>query len=136
MKVVLDTNILVSGLLKPEGPSGTILQMAVAKHFRVCFDARILLEYQEVLARPKFGFNPSETSHLLSIIEARGLITPALPLSKRLPDKTDEAFLEVALGAEADYLVTGNKKDFPQNAAGKVRVLSPADFLEVLRGVH
>jgi putative PIN family toxin of toxin-antitoxin system len=133
VKAVLDTNILVSGLLKPSGPSGTVIQMAVAGRFRVCYDARILLEYYAVLGRPKFGFNPAETAQLLAVLETKGMVGSALPIKHRLPDKTDEAFAEVALGVEADYLVTGNKKDFPQGAVGKTRVLSPAEFLEVWR---
>jgi putative PIN family toxin of toxin-antitoxin system len=133
VKVVLDTNILVSGLLKPSGPSGMVIQMAVAGRFQVCYDARILLEYDAVLGRPKFGFNPAETTQLLAVLETQGQVGLALPLKRRLPDKTDEAFAEVAQGVEADYLVTGNKKDFPQTSLSKTRVLSPAEFLEVWR---
>ncbi len=133
MKAVLDTNILVSGLIKPSGPSGTVIQMAVAGRFQVCYDARILLEYHLVLARPKFAFDPAETARLLAVLETKGLLGSSLPLKKRLPDPTDEAFAEVALGSKTDYLVTGNKKDFPHGSAGKTRIVSPSEFLEIWR---
>lgn len=133
MKVVLDTNVLVSGLLKPSGPCGMVVQLAVTNRFQICFDARMLLEYHRVLARPKFGFDPQDTSHLLVVIETKGMVGTALPLRKRLPDRTDEVFLEVALGSKADYLVTGNKRDFPRGAGGPVRIVSPSEFLDVLR---
>jgi len=133
VRVVLDTNVLVSGILRPQGPAGLVIEMAVGRRFQVCYDARIFLEYRTVLARPKFGFEPKETAQLLAVVEAHGLVCSPLPLKNRLPDRTDEAFLEVALGGEADFLVTGNRKDFPQSATGKIRVVSPAEFLEIWR---
>jgi len=56
MKLVLDTNVLVSGLLNQSGPPGLILQHIAFPDIIICWDKRIMAEYQEVLSRPKFHF--------------------------------------------------------------------------------
>jgi len=60
MKIVLDTNVLVSGLLKTHSDAGVIVRMVVGGLLKVVYDARILAEYREVLCRPKFGFEKAE----------------------------------------------------------------------------
>ncbi|MBH0201413.1 MAG: putative toxin-antitoxin system toxin component, PIN family [Nitrospira sp.] len=72
MKVVVDTNVLVAGLLSPFGPPGEILRMVASGTLRLCVDARILTEYEEVLARPKFRFNTEQTRALIDHIQAEG----------------------------------------------------------------
>jgi putative PIN family toxin of toxin-antitoxin system len=133
VKVVLDTNVLVSGLLSPFGPPGEIVRMVSSGSLQVCFDARILSEYEDVLKRPKFGFPSAQTRVLLNQIEGDGLVVAAEPLAHRLPDPWDEAFLEVAWTGQAEALITGNTKHFPRAACGRVLVLSPADFLSFYR---
>ena len=133
MKIVLDTNVLVSGLLDPFGPPGEIVRLVSSGVLELCFDARILSEYREVLARPKFPITPDEIDAILDQIEACGLLVSAEPLSKELPDRDDRPFLEVALAGQAAYLVTGNLKHFPQRARQGVEVLSPGDYLSHFR---
>ncbi len=99
----------------------------------LCVDARILGEYEEVLSRPKFGFEPDDTAALLDYIEFRGEIAASSPLSIRLPDLDDEPFLEVAIAASADCLVTGNLARFPSDACEGVPVMSPGEFVEAYR---
>ncbi len=100
MKIVLDTNVLVSGLLKPFGPSGEIVRMVSAGELILCIDARILSEYKEVLHRPKFKFNKDQISILLDFIKQYGIFISSLPLKKRLPDPDGEPFLEVAIAGK------------------------------------
>ncbi len=64
MKIVLDTNVLVSGLLTPYGAAAEIVRLIASGVLSVCYDTRILLEYQEVLARPKFQFMEKFREHL------------------------------------------------------------------------
>ena len=64
MKIVLDTNVLVSGLLNPYGPPGRIVQMVAAGALQLCFDARIICEYRDVLVRPVFGFQAEHVEAL------------------------------------------------------------------------
>lgn len=128
MIVVLDTNILVSGILRPFGPCGAILRLAAAGIIRLAHDSRILSEYRDVLNRPVFGFSEDLVEDLLDQIEQEGLAVVGSPLPFRLPDPHDEPFLEVAIAACAQALVTGNKRHFSKKGH-KIRVLSAAEFI-------
>lgn len=129
MRTVLDTNVLVSGLLKPYGAPGEIVRMVASGVLRVCHDARILAEYQEVLRRPKFGFRPSDVEALLDGIRSNGLAVSATPLPRRLSDPDDEMFLEVAVAAGARHLITGNLSDYAGHTHRPVQVISPSRFI-------
>lgn len=133
MKIVLDTNVMVSGLLSPFGPPGEIIRLAAAGALELCYDARILSEYRSVLLRKKFPFDRIDVENLLEQIRARGHIAAGKPLAKRLPHWEDEPFLEVALGGDAYYLVTGNLRHYPAKRREGMQVVSPVDFLEILR---
>ena len=133
MKVVLDTNVVVSGLLSPFGAPGEIVRMAASGDIELYYDARILCEYRDVLSRSKFSFNQTYIEDLLNQIKARGYIAAAKPLIKRLPDADDEPFLEVALAGKAEYLITRNLKHYPENKQQGMIVISPEEFLEVYR---
>lgn len=132
MRVVLDTNVLVSGILSPHGPPGRILALVASGELILCHDARILVEYAEVLHRPRFGFDPARVDLLLHQIVAEGERTTAVPLDSALPDVDDEPFLEIAAAADCP-LVTGNLRHYPDDERGNVRVLPPADYLRELR---
>lgn len=129
MNIVLDTNVLVAGLLSPFGPCGEIVRMVSSGELTLSFDARILMEYEDVLARPKFKFEKEKVALLLDYIEHRGLTAASSPLSQSLPDIDDEPFLEVAFAANVMCLVTGNKVHFPPGPCHPVKVLSPSEFL-------
>jgi len=133
MKVVLDTNVIVSGLLSPFGPAGQIIRQVASGDLELCYDARILSECKSVLIREKFPFIRESVEDLLYQIKVNGNLTTGKPLIKRLPDKDDEPFLEVALSCGARYLVTGNLKHYPTKKQEGIRILSPAEFLEVYR---
>lgn len=133
MRIVLDTNVLVSGLLSPFGPPGDILRLITTGTVRVCYDARILGEYSQVLRRPAFAFSPAQVDAVLAQLEADGDLVTAQPLRERLPDPDDEVFLAVALAGHADRLVTGNLRHYPVSRRHGVQVVSPRAFLEVYR---
>jgi putative PIN family toxin of toxin-antitoxin system len=133
MKIVLDTNVLVSGMLQPFGPSGQIVRLVASGDLVLCHDSRVLAEYREVLLRAKFGFDPERVESLLDEIGANGIPISARPLVIRLPDPDDEPFLEVALAGGASCLVTGNLKHYPADACHGIVVLPPRPFIELLR---
>ena len=131
MKIVLDTNILVSGLLQPLGNPAQVLSLALAGAVQVCHDERILAEYAEVLARPRFKFDPERVREVLTKLEVDGLAVDAAGQQNlRLPDADDEPFLAVALAGSADFLVTGNLADYPPDQRRGCAVVSPAKFME------
>jgi len=135
MKIVLDTNVLVSGLLTPFGTSGEIVRMVSAGKLILQYDSRILLEYQEVLYRSKFQFNKDQIDSLIDFIKKNGQAVPTSPLKKRLPDPDDAPFLEVAIGGEAEYLVTGNKVHYPRKFREGIKILSPTEFINFYRKI-
>ena len=133
MKIVLDTNVLVSGLLSAFGPPADIVRLVISGDLSLLYDARILLEYKEVLLRPRFSFDSADINDLLAQIETSGAAVAAPPLAQRLPDQDDEPFWEVALAGKAQYLVTGNLKHFPVKKSQGMTVVLPAEFLKLYR---
>jgi putative PIN family toxin of toxin-antitoxin system len=133
MRIVVDTNVLVAGLLSPFGACAEIVRMLSSGELTLYLDARILSEYKEVLCGPKFRFDTDRVAAFLEHIEYRGQIISASPLSDRLPDPADEPFLEIAVTGQAVCLVTGNRVHFPSKLCQGVRVFSPGDFLRFYR---
>ena len=128
MIVVLDTNVLVSGLLSAFGAAGRVLDLFLTCDLRIAYDDRIRIEYREVLARPKFDFDPQATADLLDYLFAGGAATVAHPLLDIFPDPSDLPFLEVAAELRVP-LITGNIRHFPETQRHGVHVLSPSEFL-------
>jgi len=131
--VVLDTNVLISALLKRASKPGQILDLALEGQLRLAFDARILEEYREVIVRPKFSIDPSAAEAVLSYVQIMGLTVNVSghlhdPLS--MVDPADLPFAEVALVAQVDALVTGNTRHFSGLDRLGVVVQTPAEFLE------
>jgi uncharacterized protein len=129
MNIVLDTNVLVAGLLSPFGPCGEIVRMVSSGKLVLSLDARILSEYDEVLHRPKFKFEEDQVTVLLDHVERRGHKVASSPLLHTLPDSDDRPFLEVAIDGQAACLVTGNQGHFPPKLCLGVKVLSPNQFV-------
>lgn len=136
MRVVIDTNIVVSALITAYGPSARIIDLIILGQITPVFDDRIIAEYREVLARPKFNFHERDINALMDLLDAEGESIVAAPLiGVALPDSDDLQFLEVATMAPCP-LITGNKKHYPESALrgisaeSPILVMSPAEFLE------
>ena len=129
MRVVIDTNVLVSGLLSPYGASAEIVRMTVAGTLELLYDARIISEYEEVLSRPKFSFKKTHINHLIRFIIHFGIPVSAIPVCKHLSDPDDEPFLEVAISGKAECLITGNMAHYLLGSKDKIRIFTPRQFL-------
>jgi len=137
VRVVLDTNVLVSALMTPGGVCSRILRLVYDEALQVCIDERIIEEYESVLSRPRFRLDSEDINETIEMIRAYAETVTPMPLPVELPDPADLSFLEVAaeVAAEADaVLVTGNKRHFPVKARHGVKVLAPAELIELLRG--
>ena len=133
MRVVLDTNVLVSGLLSAAGPPGWIVEAVLAGELEPAFDGAIRQEYEEVLRRPDFQFAPAHIDDILAALDQFAfVVAAAAPWPIPLPDRDDEPFLAVARAC-ASVLVTGNLRHFPLRARGGVTVLSPREFVDRLK---
>ena len=127
---VLDTNVVVSGLLSATGPPGRLIDMVLAQELMLTLDDRIEAEYREVLSRPRFCIDSSRREAFFAVLVFQDLVTAGPCSLPSLPDEDDMMFLEVASRAGSQVLVTGNLRHFPANCRGSVEVLSPAKAWE------
>lgn len=129
-EAVFDTNVIVSGILFPESVPGKVMDAILDGHCRPIVSDAILVEYEEVLRRPKFNISTERVQHLIDAFQSIG-VPASFALSKhrtQFPDKDDIIFVEAALSLKG-VLVTGNKRHYPASFMQGIRVLSPADFL-------
>ena len=129
MNIVLDTNILVAGLLSPFGACGEIVLMVSSGELTLSFNARILAEYDEILRRPKFNFENEKVKVLLDYIVHTRQTVASSPLVNSLPDPDDETFLATAMASQAACLITGNQSHFPAELCHGTVIYSPREFL-------
>lgn len=126
MKIVLDTNVLVSGLLSPNGIPAQILNLIQSKKVILLIDTRILSEYSAVLRRPKFKFKDEWINPVLDFIKMESETVVPEPVYMDFPDPDDKMFWEVAKSGNALYIVSGNTRHFPDDPL----VVTPAEFFE------
>lgn len=135
MRIVLDTNVLVSAILSPHGVPAQVVRMILQGDVLALHDARLLAEYREVLSRPKFGFEPEEVEEVVRQIERSGETVFARPLPVELPDPDDLPFLEVAVAGGTELLVTGNALHYlPVRGHHDVPVASPGELVARMAG--
>ena len=129
---VIDTNVIVSALLKWNSVPGVVLQAVFNGFVIPVYNDEILNEYCNVLNRPKFGFSSELISETISQIESLGVMENALEtVAEAMPDPKDFVFYSIALshGKTAEtHLVTGNVKHFPANPI----VVTPRQMLDIL----
>jgi len=130
---VVDTNVFVSAAITPGGVCGQLLQCAVAGLFVPAWDNTILLEYREVLERPKFRLAKASVRALPAALPQAGF-HPGAVVKLDLPDPDDLPFVAVAVACGDQTVVTGNPDHFPPACLRKVgvKILSPRQALERL----
>jgi putative PIN family toxin of toxin-antitoxin system len=132
LKVIYDTNIMVSAALKPGSIPASLVALAMGKQVRLFLSPPILEEYTEVLKRPKFRLDSDAVNDFLrDLTRAATMVRPTQRVSKSR-DEPDNRFLECAQKARADYLVTGNKRHFPAPAFEGTKIVSPAEFARTI----
>jgi putative PIN family toxin of toxin-antitoxin system len=127
--VVLDTNVVVSAHLNPDGYERFVLDLGIAGTIQIYVSAEILEEYSGVLSREKFGISPHLVDAALHAIMKSAKIAKPSQRVRAAKDPDDNKFLECALEAGADYLVTGNKRHFSKRF-GRTRVVSARELVE------
>ena len=130
LRVVLDTNVLVSAALKPSSLQRTTFLLATTKPVRLYISQPIFDEYAEVLARPELKIRKGLRLQLLQLIKnSARFITPSHHLDIA-SDPDDNIFLECADAAHADYLITGNQRHFP-SFWKKTKIITCREFIEL-----
>jgi len=114
IRVVLDTNVVVSAHLNPDGYERSVVDLTLSGKLRIFVSEAILREYESVLRRPKFCLKPRSVSHSLLLLRTAARVVAPYGQLNVARDPGDNRFLECAEAAKADYLVTGNKRHFPK----------------------
>lgn len=128
---VIDTNVLVSSLLKRDSIPAKILDLVISGIIVPLFNEEILEEYAEVISRKEFGFSVEDIGKLLNFIAQNGLLLEKTAVQETLPDPDDAVFYEIVMSARKNrdaYLVTGNIRHFP----AKNFVVTPREMLEII----
>jgi putative PIN family toxin of toxin-antitoxin system len=128
---VLDTNILVSALMRPQGPPGRVMAAVKDGELLPVFSPTIFAEYEAVLARPRLRLEAAKVDVALTTMRIVGTVVRAEPLPPPagLPDDKDWPFIACAVAAGCP-VITGNARDFPAGLG--VRVMTAREWVEAL----
>ena len=131
LRLVIDTNVVVSAALKPEGLHRTVLLLAMTKPVRWYVSDPILAEYTTVLARPELKIRKTLRQQLLQLIKNHAHVVTPSRLVQVTSDPADNIFVECADRARADYLITGNQRHFPKFWKN-TKIITSREFLSVI----
>lgn len=128
MNVLVDTNVLISAVIRDRLPQRVIDEIVSRDDWFWIVTAEIETEYREVLARPKFNVPDAiQLSWRAFIEEVTVRVEPSShPAFPR--DPKDELFIAAAIASEADYLITGDKVLLDEQHLDSTQILRPADF--------
>ena len=129
--VVIDTNVLVSAVLKSHSVPGSIVELAFDGPIIPILNEAIEKEYREVLSRPKFHLPEDLIEGIMSTFHKRAIYVDAKHLDVELPDPKDLVFYEVVMEERKEedaYLVTGNIRHFPN----KPFIVTPREMLDII----
>ena len=130
IRVVLDTNVIVSTLLQPLGPPASVFLLVAGGVVQLCISGNVYAEYEEVIRRPRLARDEEVIAAMLQTVREKGFWVRPTETIRACSDADDDIFLECAHAASADYLVTGNLKHFPSSWASTL-VVTPRRFLDL-----
>ena len=128
---VIDTNVLVSAMLKWDSVPGNIMELIFSGTIVPLLHEQIVEEYREVLSRSKFHLTENIVCDVIGEIKRFGIYVDAEDLDINFPDMKDRVFYEVVMEerkTESAYLVTGNIKHFP----AETYVVTPRQMLDII----
>lgn len=131
LRLVIDTNVVVSAALKAEGLQRTVVLLAMTKPARWYVSDAIMSEYTTVLARTELKIRRSLRQQLLQLIKNHARVVTPSRLAQVTSDPGDNMFIECADVARADYLLTGNQRHFPKFWKN-TKIIGSSEFLSVI----
>ena len=127
-KVILDTNVVVSALIQKSFPFLILQDLYLERKIELCISEKLMIEYLEVLNREKFNrfpdFKAKAEIILVDVVNNATFFKPKKKV-KKLRDIDDNMILELAAEAKADFIVTGNTRDFTLSKFKKTLIVSP-----------
>ncbi len=130
MRVVFDTNILISACWSPGGNEARVLALAQSGRLEIAVSATIAAEYRDVAQRPKFAKHRDALDAAIARILEIAVTVEAVESCDACSDPDDNQLLDCALAAKAQYVITGNLRHFPEEWRG-VRVINARTLLEI-----
>ena len=125
IRVVLDTNIIVSALMSSLGNPARVLALYLDEKFQIYYSDEILAEYEDVLSRPALNIEPEKKNRFIMILRETGTLIEPATSAVTLPDESDRVFYDTAKESDA-ILITGNIKHYPEESF----IMTPRQFLE------
>ena len=134
LKVIIDTNIVVSALIQKSYPHYIVYECVFNGRVQLCLSEPLLNEYIDVLARPKFAkipyFNSNADIVLKQFSNIAVFFEPKISLNL-IKDNDDNKLLELADESNADFLITGNSMDFNMSNYKYTQIVSPHNFWDM-----
>ena len=129
MRLVLDTNVVVSAFINPAGNPSQILKMVLGRRVELCYNAAILGEYESVMRRPKFSgkIDLLKTNQFINLIRVIGISFNPFSSRIKLPDESDRIFYDTAKGS-GSILISGNIRHYPKRPF----IMPPANFIKLI----
>lgn len=138
MKVIFDTSVLVAAARSSQGASFALISALPSKQFQICLSVALYVEWQAVLTRAEHLPPNQEVENALAFLRYLASIAHLQDIyylwRPQLRDPNDDMVLELAVAAQAKYIVTHNIRDF-QRLKFDVIAITPADFLKLLRSM-
>lgn len=129
MRILIDTNVLLSAALRDRLPERVVLYIASRDDWRWLVTPKIMEEYTQVLRRPKFALPPEALAHWDALLHMRTINVSDVPVSVDFPrDPKDVPFLAAALAAEASYLITGDRALLSLKTTGNTQIVTVGSF--------
>jgi len=130
LKVVFDTNVIVSAALQEQSLPGLLLSLGLEDKVKFFVSPALINEYEKVLVRPRLKLGFQECKELMDKIKQKVvLVNPTKRLTILKTDDPDNRILICALKAKADFIITGNKKHFSFEEFRGIKIVTPREFL-------
>lgn len=141
MKATLDTNIVISRYLTPNGPPGQVFEAARATQFEMVVSGVLLEEYRKSFLKPRLvalhQMTEREIANVVTEIEEFSVFAvPVPPFATEAPDPKDNMVLDCAIAGNADYIVTGDKGLLQLEEYRGIRIITAIEFLAILDGLN
>lgn len=131
MKIIIDTNVLISAILKG-GTARVVIQFMIdSDNYKWIISREILREYQEVLSRPKFKLTQEVIEEWLEVLDTVPELVKVDEVVDFPKDRKDAKFLACALMTNADFLITGDKDFNEAGILGQTRIITPSLFKQL-----
>lgn len=129
IKIVVDTNILISAFVFPSGVIQEIFERIITRDYELGISQEILSEFEEVLFK-KFSLNKGKINQIIEFINRNSTLVSPKKRLEVIKDEPDNRILECALEFQANYIISGNRHILSLKKYNKIKILKASDFLK------